>query len=446
MFLGALVLLSSGPVGAFELALSDEEDPQPLHWEIEDGGPIVVRHHLLGGEGFFSPLLEAASRRAMMTWASESSSSISFSEGPIFSGPPCPHALPAGQSAELVCGGATIDVDGHSALFFIESNWPYGEEVIALTSVSYEAGGRSVDADISFNGEDFSWSLGDDGVRTDYQSIVLHELGHLLGLAHSEQDGAVMSVDYQDGDVVRDLHADDALGLAQIYPCESPPCIGGVTYEASQSGCTGPGNSSSSSSSSSWSLRSAAVPLFFLLALGAGRRSLRVVGGAVVSGLAILLVASPVDSSTTLELGIADLAERAERVVYARVVDSESWKDGIAWTRVRLEVLEDWKGEGPERLELVQPGGFTGDFGTLVFGMPRFEQDEEVALFLVEDEGGQRVLGLSQGKFTVDGAGGISRELHGLALARVGGHRSPTLLKAPKELGELRSQVLESRP
>jgi hypothetical protein len=132
--------------------------------------------------------------------------------------------------------------------------------------------------------------------------------------------------------------------------------------------------------------------------------------------------------------------------VYARVLEAESWKNGIAWTRVRLEVLEEWKGAGLERFELVQPGGFTGDFGTLVFGMPRFEQGEEVALFLSEDGGGQRVLGLSQGKFSVDAAGGISRELHGLALARVGGHRSPALLKAPQRLGELRSLVLDSRP
>jgi len=420
--------------------MSEEENPQPLRWEIEDGGPIVVRHHLLGGEDFFPPLLEAASRRAMMSWASQPASSISFSEGPIFSGPACPHVLPAGQSAEAVCGGPTIDVDGHSALFFIESNWPYGEEVIALTSVSYEAGGRSVDADISFNGVHFSWSLGDEGVRTDYQSIVLHELGHLLGLAHSDQEGAVMTVDYAEGDLVRDLHSDDALGLAQLYPCASPPCIGGVSYEASESGCAGQG----SSTSSGWSLRAAALPMCFFLVLGVGRRRPRALGGAMISGLVLLLVASPVDSSTTLEMGIVDLAERAEWVVHARVVDSESWKDGIAWTRVRLEVLDEWKGEGPERLELTQPGGFTGDFGTLVFGMPRFELGEEVALFLVGDVGAQRVLGLSQGKFSVDSQGGVSRDLDGLALARVGGHRRPALLKAPARLGELRSVVIDS--
>ena len=424
--------------------MSAEDDPQPLHWELEDGGPIIVRHHLLGGDDFFTPLLEAASRRAMMTWAAAPSSSVSFSEGPIYSGPACPHTLPDSQLADQVCGGPTVGVDGHSALFFIESSWPYGEEVIALTSVSYERGGRTVDADISFNGADYSWSLGDGSVRTDYQSIVLHELGHLLGLAHSAQGGAVMSVDYQDGDLVRELHPDDALGLAQIYPCAAPPCVGGVSYQASEGGCAG----QSGSGSSAWSLRAATLPLLLLVALGIRRGSAGGLAAALLWGLAVTFTASPVDSSTALDLGVEDLAQRADRAVHARVIDVQSWRDGIAWTRIELEVIEDWlgAGEAPSRIELVQPGGFTGEFGTLVFGMPRFELDEEVAVFLAEDAGATRVVGLSQGKFRVAPSGAISRELGGLAFSAVGGHRPPRILRAPRTLTGLRDRVQAAAP
>lgn len=431
-----LCIALSAEAHAFELALSDEADPQPLHWEVEDDGPIVVRHHLLGGEGFYSPLLEAATRRALQSWANLPNSQVSFSEGPIYSGPACPHVLPEGASAELVCGGPPVPADGHSALFFIESNWPFGEEVIALTSVSYEAGGRSVDADISFNGEHYAWSLGESEVHTDYESIVLHELGHLLGLGHSSVADAVMSVDYDDGELARVLHSDDGLGLAHIYPCPSPPCLGGVGYESGGGGCSGSG----SRSSSGWSLRAAALPVLFVVLLGFGRRRY-LAAGASLSILTLLLLTSPVDSSTALELGMDDLAELSDAVVHARVVGLESWKDGIAWTRVELEVVEAWKGERDQTIELVQPGGFTGDFGTLVFGMPRFEQGEEVAVFLTEQDGAPRVVGLSQGKFRIDAEGILSRDLSGLAFARVGGHRVPRAIRAPAELGQLRLQI-----
>jgi len=438
-----LVITAAGSTHAFELALSDEDNPQPLHWEPEDGGPIMIRHHFLGGGGLYQPLLEAATRKALQSWAEPPSSQVSFSEGLVFSGQACPHSLPLAVDPEAVCGGDLGPADGQSALFFIETLWPFGEEVIALTSVSYEAGGRIVDADISFNGVDYLWSLGETEVRTDYESIVLHEVGHLLGLAHSQQPGAVMSVDYEDGHLVRELLEDDVLGIAQVYPCPSPPCIGGVGYEGG-GGCAG--SSGGAGGAGSWSLRAAAMPVFVFLGLALARRRPR--NSAWLPVLLVtgaLLTSAPADSSTAMALDVVDLAESADLVVHARVVDLDTWRDGIAWTRVEFELLDAWKGEVPTRFELVVPGGWTGDFGTLVFGMPTFELGEETALFLSGAPELRRVVGLSQGKFSVAADGSLSRDLSGLRLALVGGHRAPRELQSPNSLDVLRSRVREAQ-
>ncbi len=436
----APLLLLGGPANAFVLAMSQEEEPAPLQWDLDDGAPIVFRHHALGADGAFGPLIEAATRRAMMSWAGQPGSDISFREGPIMAGPACPHSLPPSIDELEVCGGSTADVDGDSSLFFIESSWPYGEEVIALTSVSYESGGRVVDADIAFNGQHYRWSVGADRVRTDFESIVLHELGHLLGLDHTPVPDAVMNVDYEEGELNRILHSDDAAGVATLYPCGEPPCQGSVGYQASEGGC----GAAAAQGASSWRLRAAALPLL-LLALGCGlRRRSWTVGLTLALGL-LLVAPVPGESSTVAALSITDLAQRAQRVLRAQVVERSSWRDGIVWSQIELDVHEDWKGGGAMRLHLVQPGGFTGSFGTMVFGMPRFAEGEEVVLFLSGDEGEERVLGLAQGKFSVHSDGTVKRDLGGMRLARVGGHRPPVVGTAPRRLEQLEAMVRGSR-
>jgi len=435
---GLLLGFLAQPAHGFTLALSEGDDPQPLHWEVEDDGPIVIRQHLLGGGGLYQPLLQAATRRALQSWAELPASDVSFLEGPVFSGQACPHRLPPSMDPDQVCGDEVDGVDGHSALFFIDTTWPFGEEVIALTTLSYGLGGRTVDADISFNGVHYSWSLADEQVRTDYESIVLHELGHLLGLAHSEEPGAVMRVDYQEGDLTRVVGADDALGIAELYPCGSPPCIGGVDHDGSE-GCASAGGADSSSG---WSLRAAAVPL--LLLLGLGLRSGRRLGSAAAALCllgCVLLLPGPVDSSTALGLDVDDLLQRSDRVAQVRVESLDSWHDGIVWTRVSLLLLDAWKGSSPDRFDLLLPGGWTGELGTRVFGMPRFAPGEEALLFLSGEGDAGRVVGLAQGKFRILADGSLLRDLSGLRLARVGHKRAPREVRAPNTLDALRRQV-----
>jgi len=68
----------------------------------------------------------------------------------------------------------------------------------------------------------------------DLQTILTHEAGHFLGLAHATNDHAVMYAYYaQDS---RELSADDTAGICTAYPPQSGAGVLSCRLAASQSG------------------------------------------------------------------------------------------------------------------------------------------------------------------------------------------------------------------
>ncbi|KAK2980805.1 hypothetical protein RJ640_029882 [Escallonia rubra] len=65
---------------------------------------------------------------------------------------------------------------------------------------------------------DESWSVGPAPVagEFDLQTVALHEIGHLLGLEHSEVEGAIMSPAIASGST-KGLHEDDIQGIKVLY-------------------------------------------------------------------------------------------------------------------------------------------------------------------------------------------------------------------------------------
>lgn len=61
-----------------------------------------------------------------------------------------------------------------------------------------------------------TWSLNGAGSTFDLETVALHEIGHLLGLAHSSVAGSVMFPSY--GGVRRNLTQDDIDGIRRLYP------------------------------------------------------------------------------------------------------------------------------------------------------------------------------------------------------------------------------------
>lgn len=126
-------------------------------------------------------------RRALQRWAQVSSFTFTESPNPL--------------SAQLKIGFYRGDHgDGH----------PFG-------------GGRMVahsflpmDGRIHFDA-DRVWSFGDGMVGVDFESVAVHEIGHVLGLDHSQFPQAVMYSGIGPREVSRELNPDDILGIRSLY-------------------------------------------------------------------------------------------------------------------------------------------------------------------------------------------------------------------------------------
>lgn len=84
--------------------------------------------------------------------------------------------------------------DGHNIIYFLHT-WEAEKSNEQARTTVYWAGDRIYEADMRINAKDFTFSSGDalEPSRVDMQSLVLHEFGHVLGLAHSVAPQSVMA-------------------------------------------------------------------------------------------------------------------------------------------------------------------------------------------------------------------------------------------------------------
>lgn len=93
-----------------------------------------------------------------------------------------------------------------------------GRETIGVTLGLYR-GTIMLDGDILYNGIDHTWTTNPRNQEDiDAQSIITHEIGHQLGLGHSESAQASMYASYLGGIGARSLSADDITGICTLYP------------------------------------------------------------------------------------------------------------------------------------------------------------------------------------------------------------------------------------
>lgn len=112
-----------------------------------------------------------------------------------------------------------------------DDKWDYvgANSTLALTTITFEVPtGKILDADVEINSfriDNLSTTGAPD--TSDLQSILTHEAGHFLGLAHSTVASATMNANYRPGQIsFRSLDPDDQAGICAVYPPErdAPVC------------------------------------------------------------------------------------------------------------------------------------------------------------------------------------------------------------------------------
>lgn len=196
------------------------EKAMPIRWPT---GCTTWRHH----EAFPDEMLDAV-KASFETWNEVSGSYF--------------RAHYAGSTAQF---GSAYDCKsgaaGNENVVSYVTHWPKsvaGDDVVALTSVVYTTDrGLILDADIRLNAEHFNWEVIEkvehDLKRVDVQNIMTHEVGHFLGLDHSQmrsyrgdgvpEDATMWALTFPNEIKRRTLDADDEAGVRAIYPADEAP-------------------------------------------------------------------------------------------------------------------------------------------------------------------------------------------------------------------------------
>jgi hypothetical protein len=155
-----------------------------------------------------------------------------------------PSCTPGITAIELapVSGEKLVDYKtgerGHNVFGLVEGPWPHGDggNTLSLATLTFNATtGEIYDADLEIRA-DVDYFFGDQ-VKPDafdFESVITHEAGHILGLAHTSDTDAVMFASLTPGSIrQRTLAADDQAAICAIYPDRQTRATGSVLVASS---------------------------------------------------------------------------------------------------------------------------------------------------------------------------------------------------------------------
>ena len=208
---GVLFWVFAFPNLSFGYDLKTDQEGTPLYWkeaptlfwavdpEIEDDGRLeeAIAEAVSAWADFTPNRVQASMRRA-----------VDFE--------------PAVYEGERPCPGKNCIV--------WSSRWPWKANQLSMTFLTFaEPGGQIEEADIVVNGENIDWS--ENGF--DLANTLAHEIGHLYGMAHSEETEATMYALSRIRETKkRTLHADDVAGVQSLYG------VGRLTVEPAKTACS----------------------------------------------------------------------------------------------------------------------------------------------------------------------------------------------------------------
>lgn len=120
--------------------------------------------------------------------------------------------------ARGVDGAAEPRKDGNSVIYWLNT-WDPNKPTEQARTTIYWSGVQIFESDIRINAKNFSYYMGDATSfnNLDLTSLMVHELGHALGLAHNNGNGSVMNFSLDEGQDRRKLSSADISNLDCEY-------------------------------------------------------------------------------------------------------------------------------------------------------------------------------------------------------------------------------------
>lgn len=212
----ALFFLATHATASYVRTPLSSSNGTPIAWNLTNpdtqvvvNGRIVYGLNPAGSDDLPFAEVERALVASFQTWEDIPTSTVAFTRGPNTT-------------------STTTTRDNVLQVFWLENTTNTGDGlnvagVLALsrltTITSGPRTGEIVDGALVFNGNQFRWATDGRGDAADVQEIATHEIGHLIGLAHSPIGGTAMfprtGVGRTQG---RTLAPDDQIAASVAYP------------------------------------------------------------------------------------------------------------------------------------------------------------------------------------------------------------------------------------
>lgn len=145
----------------------------------------------------------AAAQNAMNTWTNASCSTFAYTYD------------------DRVCETTSAQPNGVNCISWNPGSHP--DDALAVSTWWFH-NNTIIETDIVLYDGNVSWSTSPSWDQFDVESVILHELGHSLGLAHNSADPAIVMYPYiSPAQIRRSLHSDDRAGVCALYPAPLLP-------------------------------------------------------------------------------------------------------------------------------------------------------------------------------------------------------------------------------
>lgn len=175
-WLGAALLLTSAlliqacaPKSQSDCGFVQNSYGERVSWKSE--GPVTMRIHESVPAEYVAAIQSAAD-----TWERSVGHKLFIIDINRVAGPIAPHK------------------DGTNIIYFMDT-WEANRSTEQARTSIYWNGDQIAEADIRVNAKDFRfyWNGGKTAAAVNFEALILHEMGHVLGLKHKDSGGSVMA-------------------------------------------------------------------------------------------------------------------------------------------------------------------------------------------------------------------------------------------------------------